>query len=223
MQYADDDPPLVPPLPQYQSPQQTAPVKSKNKIYFIILFLIIISTIIGIVWFTRSDTVESEAVESDALESDALVNQPICENNEFSHLPTEYRGEMNVSVSGRECMNWLSQEPHQHGISSDKPMYVNKGLGDHNFCRNPDDEPEGAWCYTMDPDVRWEYCSCEPNEYEKIPPPTSGIIEFGYYGGQADLVWEVESGCDQVQISSTRFDTEAGSDIVIIDNTPEMA
>ena len=26
-----------------------------------------------------------------------------------------------------------------------------------NFCRNPD-EDESAWCYTMDPNQRWEYC-----------------------------------------------------------------
>ena len=26
-----------------------------------------------------------------------------------------------------------------------------------NFCRNPDGE-KTIWCYTIDPEVRWEYC-----------------------------------------------------------------
>jgi len=28
----------------------------------------------------------------------------------------------------------------------------------NNYCRNPDDDPIGLWCYTTNPSVRWEYC-----------------------------------------------------------------
>lgn len=27
-----------------------------------------------------------------------------------------------------------------------------------NFCRNPNNDPGGPWCYTMDPNVRAEEC-----------------------------------------------------------------
>jgi len=36
----------------------------------------------------------------------------------------------------------------------------------HNMCRNPEGSaPDGPWCYTIDPKVRWEYCNisqCPP-------------------------------------------------------------
>ena len=43
---------------------------------------------------------------------------------------------------------------------------------EYNYCRQPDCDPtqtaeeyEGAWCYTTDPEVRWEYCSCAGRDY----------------------------------------------------------
>ncbi len=27
-----------------------------------------------------------------------------------------------------------------------------------NFCRNPDNKPDGPYCLTQDPGTRWEYC-----------------------------------------------------------------
>uniref|UniRef100_A0A4W3H461 Kringle domain-containing protein n=1 Tax=Callorhinchus milii TaxID=7868 RepID=A0A4W3H461_CALMI len=68
---------------------------------------------------------------------------------------TTYRGIVQTTKSGKTCQRWDSQKPHQHiRIYKD---YPNKGLIE-NYCRNPGDG-EAPWCYTMDPDVRWEYCS----------------------------------------------------------------
>merc|ERR1719158_344625 len=62
----------------------------------------------------------------------------------------DYKGKISKTKSGIECQKWSSNKPH-------KP-YGNFGsIGDHNYCRNPDKEP-GPWCYTTDPNKRWELC-----------------------------------------------------------------
>ncbi|CAH1246490.1 ADAMTS16 [Branchiostoma lanceolatum] len=65
-----------------------------------------------------------------------------------------YRGIVTVTTSGKTCQAWGSQTPHEHGRTS--ANYPSSGL-DGNFCRNPDGE-SGVWCYTTDPNERWELC-----------------------------------------------------------------
>ena len=68
-----------------------------------------------------------------------------------------YRGNVNVTRSGRTCQSWGAQCPHLH---SRIPEDVVDGQNDSNMCRNPDgSSPDGPWCYTVDPKVRWEYCN----------------------------------------------------------------
>jgi len=66
-----------------------------------------------------------------------------------------YRGCQSKTESGKTCQNWKMQTPHKHDRFDDK--FPGTGLKDHNYCRNPDKE-KTIWCYTTDPDTRWEYC-----------------------------------------------------------------
>ena len=68
----------------------------------------------------------------------------------------DYRGVVNVTNTGKICQRWTSKYPHNH--TRTPANYPNAGLGDHNYCRNPDSEPERAWCYTTQSSARWEYC-----------------------------------------------------------------
>lgn len=44
---------------------------------------------------------------------------------------------------------------------------------DQNFCRNPDRDPGGPWCYTTDPAVRFQSCgikSCREGKRLRVEP-----------------------------------------------------
>ena len=84
-------------------------------------------------------------------------NKSDCRNNELGITESSYRGTMNVTSIGILCQKWTVQVPHVH---HNRPCdRAGAGLGDHNYCRNPDNE-NGAWCYTIDTMVRWAYCTC---------------------------------------------------------------
>ena len=79
----------------------------------------------------------------------------------------DYRGIIAVTLGGRTCQKWSEQSPNAHSRTPENPTFADKGLGDHNFCRNPDGELR-AWCYDADapsgasgrPD-RWDYCDVQ--------------------------------------------------------------
>uniref|UniRef100_A0A8D3CXA6 Macrophage stimulating 1 n=1 Tax=Scophthalmus maximus TaxID=52904 RepID=A0A8D3CXA6_SCOMX len=66
----------------------------------------------------------------------------------------DYRGQVDHTVSGRECQRWDQQYPQQHIYQPEK--YPDKSLDD-NYCRNPDASPV-PWCYTTDAGVERENC-----------------------------------------------------------------
>ncbi|XP_038070097.1 uncharacterized protein LOC119739291 [Patiria miniata] len=80
---------------------------------------------------------------------------------------TDYRGTVSVTESGETCQRWSAQEHHTHSFTPED--YADYGIGDHNFCRNPNNSTQ-PWCYTLDPNVPTGLCdvgaaqaSCTPN------------------------------------------------------------
>ena len=55
---------------------------------------------------------------------------------------------------------WSSNTPHEPNLPAQNDANYPDGsrAAARNYCRNPDFE-EGPWCYTTDPDVRWEACT----------------------------------------------------------------
>ncbi|XP_006629273.1 neurotrypsin isoform X2 [Lepisosteus oculatus] len=66
-----------------------------------------------------------------------------------------YDGSIDVTESGVKCMNWSD-------ITGFEERYPRKGLGRHNFCRNPDGRIR-PWCFFRNNRGRidWGYCDCK--------------------------------------------------------------
>ena len=56
--------------------------------------------------------------------------------------------------------------------------FPDSGL-DENYCRNPDGE-DTIWCFTKNPDVRYEYCKELPrNAVSFTTTPASSLLNMG--------------------------------------------
>ncbi|XP_040216595.1 muscle, skeletal receptor tyrosine-protein kinase isoform X1 [Rana temporaria] len=67
-----------------------------------------------------------------------------------------YQGNVNTTASGTQCQKWSQQLPHLHRRM---PDVFQELANSENYCRNPGGEHDRPWCYTADPNVRWEYCN----------------------------------------------------------------
>ncbi|XP_029281690.1 plasminogen [Cottoperca gobio] len=69
---------------------------------------------------------------------------------------TDYRGTKSKSKTGKTCQRWEAKYPHRPNFT---PSEHPRADLESNFCRNPDGDSGGPWCYTTDPDTRWENCN----------------------------------------------------------------
>ena len=91
-----------------------------------------------------------------------------------------YDGDVNITMSHKECQAWDLVTPHFHPLTSLYRPY----LEGHNYCRNPEGRGKQPWCYTTDPKTRWEYCSIpvcttdtgEPTDDDYVDGDTLTII-----------------------------------------------
>ena len=74
-------------------------------------------------------------------------------------LSTQYMGHVNVTKNGIPCQMWSSQTPQSHAIGILNSDFPDKSVAAaRNYCRDPDYNGY-LWCYTTDPNVRWDVCA----------------------------------------------------------------
>ncbi|KAG7219108.1 hypothetical protein INR49_019316 [Caranx melampygus] len=128
---------------------------------------------------------------SSASEPPTIIPELTCATGEGG----SYRGTVSVTESGKTCQSWSAQTPHKHNRTPEN--YPCKGL-DNNHCRNPDNE-RMPWCYTTDPETRWEYCtvpSCgdAPRPDDPVIPPEEEDCYEGNGSNYRGITSETISG-----------------------------
>ena len=63
------------------------------------------------------------------------------------------------TVSGRTCQKWNEWSPHKPKRDRVRRVIKLTGSSNHNKCAIADVADPKAWCYTVDSNKRWEYCS----------------------------------------------------------------
>ncbi|XP_037317318.2 LOW QUALITY PROTEIN: hepatocyte growth factor a [Pungitius pungitius] len=104
-----------------------------------------------------------------------------------------YRGRRSWTKSNITCQAWSDNNINEHTFYPDR--YPTQDLRE-NFCRNPNNDPGGPWCYTTDPNVRAEECGV-PQCSEEVCMACNGEN----YRGKLD---HTESGKECQRWDSTR-------------------
>ncbi|CAJ1077938.1 plasminogen [Xyrichtys novacula] len=71
---------------------------------------------------------------------------------------TDYRGTKSKTKTGKICQRWEASFPHKPNFT---PETHPRADLESNFCRNPDGDEGGPWCYTTDSNTRWEHCNVQ--------------------------------------------------------------
>ncbi|XP_036742907.2 coagulation factor XII [Manis pentadactyla] len=94
-----------------------------------------------------------------------------------------YRGAARTTISNAQCQPWASEATYRN-VTAEQALKW--GLGDHAFCRNPDNDTR-PWCFVWSGNrLSWEYCRLAQCQ---APAPTTPQIPSptGVPSGHQDL------------------------------------
>uniref|UniRef100_A0A671UHK5 Prothrombin n=1 Tax=Sparus aurata TaxID=8175 RepID=A0A671UHK5_SPAAU len=133
-----------------------------------------------------------------------IKSKSYCSSQCISGTGVSYAGNVNITESGIQCQHWSSSFPHPiiREFNASEP----DSILHENFCRNPDNQADGPWCYTKNPVIVKQKCrvpKCgEPFVPTTVAPepvrtgeclPNYGIDYVGdlavTLGGHTCLLW----------------------------------
>lgn len=87
-----------------------------------------------------------------------------------------YRGSVSKTRKGIPCQLWSAETPHKSQFTPTSAPHAHL---EKNFCRNPDGDIHGPWCYTMDPGTPFDYCAlqrCDDDQPPSILEPPDQVL-----------------------------------------------
>eukprot|EP00061_Rhincodon_typus_P012321 g37974.t1 len=112
---------------------------------------------------------------------------------------TGYRGTWSITRSGAKCLNWNSTAVSRTRYNGRRPDAQQMGLGNHNYCRNPDNDTV-PWCHVYNGHIlTWDKCSisaCPKHHssecYAKTGADYRGTRSYSQSGSRC-LNWDSEA------------------------------
>nr|XP_020468372.1 hepatocyte growth factor [Monopterus albus] len=108
------------------------------------------------------------------------TNIPQCgtQNKPFSDcydgFGENYQGEQSRTRSNLLCAPWTD-----HNNSGERGVLM-VGL-EGNYCRNPDKDKHGPWCYTNNSAIPWDYCNVKPCDASLNTIPLAELSSVGCF------------------------------------------
>ncbi|XP_008310126.1 hepatocyte growth factor [Cynoglossus semilaevis] len=87
-------------------------------------------------------------------------------NDCYEGFGESYQGQQSKTRSNLQCALWT-----HHSNRGETGM-------EENYCRNPDSDKHGPWCYTNNSAISWDYCSvkpCDPSQHIFPPGELSSV------------------------------------------------
>lgn len=115
----------------------------------------------------------------------------------------EYRGEQPSSSSGLTCLNWTNTS-RDYDVTLHPDSQT--GVGDHNYCRNPDSS-ERPWCYITGPDgtVQRQFCAVDTcKEQASIVPAEAAPLKPTGTIPSTESFQTAKSGASQGEVAAVQ-------------------